>query len=246
MQASTGHAAGSHHHGDDEGDAAHGNENRTGPVENHQANVKRAGRHQMKFETVAARLDGLKFTQPREGRELYDFILRNAVQSILEIGFHHGVSTCYMAAALHEQGRGHIITLDQFGSRDKDPNLPELLAEFGLSDYVTPVFAERSYTWELYKLLAADPRPTFDFCFHDADHTWDTTSLAFFCMDKMLRPDGWMLFDDYGFTIEGSKSAMRQKRGKWPREERQTPAVAEVFRLLVAEHGDYGDVLFTK
>ena len=200
----------------------------------------------MDFGPVAERLDGIKFTTPESGRVLYDWIIDNKIESILEIGFHHGVSTCYMAAALDELGRGQIVTLDHRRSRTKDPNLPELLDEFGLADYVTPVFSERSYTWELYKLLATDPRPTFEFCFHDADHTWDTTALAFFCMDKMLAPGGWMLFDDYGWTIQSSESAMGQPRGKWPEEERRTPAVDEVFRLLILERPEYDNFELTQ
>lgn len=198
------------------------------------------------FDRVARRLEGIKYTTPESGRVLYDWIIERKIESILEVGFHHGVSTCYMGTALAKLGYGHITTLDLRGSRDKDPSLPELLDEFGLSQYVTPVFAERSYTWELYKLLNAEPRPAFDFVFHDADHTWDTTALAFFLMDKMLVPGGWMLFDDYPWTIEASDSVKQTTRGKFPEEERRTPAVAEVFRLLISERPDYGNFTLTK
>lgn len=202
------------------------------------------------FDEVVDRLEGVKFTTPKNGRVLYDFILDNKIEDILEIGFHHGVSTCYQAAALAERGSGHIVTLDHQISRDKDPNLPQLLDEFGFAEYVTPVFAERSYTWELYRLLAETPadrrsRQQVDFMFHDADHTWDSTSLAFFLGDLMLRPSGWMLFDDYRWTIQASEAAMNQERGKWPEAERRTPAVREVFRLLIEPHLDYQEPILT-
>lgn len=194
----------------------------------------------MDFDPVAARLEGVKFMPPRNGRMLYDWILEQRPRAILEIGFAHGVSTCYMAAALDELGRGHITTIDHESSPHTDPSLSELLDDLGLASYVTPVVAKRSFSWELYRLLDADPRPTFDFVFHDADHTWDSTVEAFFLADKLLAPGGWMLFDDYKWTIQGSAGAMRSPRGKYPKEERTTPAVAEAFRLLVDEHPSYG------
>ncbi len=202
------------------------------------------------FDEVAHRLHGVRFTTPGNGRVLYDFILDHGIEDILEIGFHHGVSTCYMAAALAERGSGHIVTLDHQISRDKVPNLPQLLDDFGFAEYVTPVFAERSYTWELHRLLAGAvtdqrDRQQFDFMFHDADHTWDGTSLAFFLGDLMLRPDGWMLFDDYRWTIQASKTAMHQPRGQWPEEERRTAAVREVFRLLIGPHPGYREPILT-
>jgi glycosyltransferase involved in cell wall biosynthesis/predicted O-methyltransferase YrrM len=211
---------------------------------------RRARSEPAAFDEVADRLRGIQFTNPENGRALYDFILDNKIEDILEIGFHHGVSTCYLAAAIAERGSGHIVTLDQRTSRDKDPNLPQLLDEFGFVDYVTPVFAERSYTWELYRLLTETStdrasRQRFDFMFHDADHTWDNTSLAFLLGDVMLRPGGWMLFDDYKWTIQASESAMNQRRGNWPEEERRTPAVKEVFRLLIEPHTDYREPILT-
>lgn len=211
---------------------------------------RRARTEPAAFDEVADRLAGIPFTTPGNGRVLYDFILDNEIEDILEIGFHHGVSTCYLAAALAERGSGHIVTLDHRSSRGKDPNLPQLLGEFGFAEYVTPVFAERSYTWELYRLLAEpstdrSSRQRFDFMFHDADHTWDYTALAFLLGDVLLRPGGWMLFDDYTWTIQASESAMNQERGTWPEAERRTPAVKEVFRLLIEPHTDYREPIVT-
>lgn len=198
----------------------------------------------MDFDIVADRLDGIPFTTPKKGRWLYDFILENGCKSILEVGFHHGTSTCYMAAALDELQEGHILTIDQKSSREKSPSLPSLLNELQLDGYVTPIFAERSFTWELYKLLSQVPRPEFNFIFHDADHTWDTTALSFFLMDKMLQQGGWMLFDDYKWTIDRA-TRPSQRLINYPEEERRTPAVAEVFRLLIDEHPSYGQFTVT-
>ncbi len=53
------------------------------------------------------------------GKKLYDFILASDVVNILELGFAHGNSTCYMAAALEERSEGHILTMDLASARDR-------------------------------------------------------------------------------------------------------------------------------
>src|SRR5258707_1117285 len=76
----------------------------------------------------------------------------------------------------------------------------ELLARLGLAGFVDVVHARRSYTWELMRLIESRVvegrcRPFFDLCFVDGAHTWDTDGLAFFLVEKLLRPGGWVVFD---------------------------------------------------
>ena len=54
-------------------------------------------------------------------------------------------------------------------------------------------------------LESADP-PEFDFVFLDAGHTWDVTGFAFFLVDRLLRPGGWLLFDDLNWSVTKSRS----------------------------------------
>ena len=184
-------------------------------------------------------------TLPARGRVLYDFVLHSGVQDILELGFAHGTSTCYMAAALHERGSGSIVTMDDQSARSRRPSIFELMERTGLGSFVHPVFADRSYTWELKKLIEAQSgtgpaRPMFDFCFIDGAHTWDTDGLSFFLADKLMRPGSWMLFDDLHWTYAASPSL---KDKPWvralPEDERRTPQVMKVFALLVYQHPGY-------
>lgn len=46
------------------------------------------------------------------GLFLYEFVLNNRPENILELGTWRGASAIYMAAALKSLGRGHIVTVD--------------------------------------------------------------------------------------------------------------------------------------
>lgn len=195
----------------------------------------------MRFDEVAQLLSGVPHTSRERGRQLYDFVLTERPRNVLELGFAHGVSTCYMAAALQELGEGHIVTLDSVRARQRNPSLPELLDAASLGSKVTPVYCERSYIWELRTLLREEYR--FDFAFIDGAHTWDVDGFAFLLVDKILRPGSWVLFDDLDWTIEGSPSLRNNlDMLNLPEEERQTPQIREVFDLLVRRDPNYGDL----
>jgi predicted O-methyltransferase YrrM len=194
----------------------------------------------MDIDKVAERLAGIPYTTPDMGRELYDFVQKEKPERILELGFAHGTSTCYLAAALDELGRGQIVTMDRRSAADREPNLETLLDELGLARYVTPVYAERSFTWELHHLIDRYEEPIFDFVFNDGGHHWDVAALSFFLTDRLLRPGGWMLFDDLEWTIAGSPEVRDRPWAKQrPRDERETAQVGEVFRLLVQRTPEY-------
>lgn len=194
----------------------------------------------MRFEDVNTIVAGTKFMTSTQGRIAYEFIVGQKLGRVLELGFAHGKSTCYLAAAVDELGdEGHVLTMDRAGVLDREPNLHELLDRCGLRHRVTPVIAETSYTWELMKLLDRDPQPRFDFAYIDAGHTWDVTGFGFLLVDRLLAPGGWILFDDLDWTLASSPT-MRERR--IPEEQRITPQVRKVFELLVRTHPGYVDV----
>jgi predicted O-methyltransferase YrrM len=161
-------------------------------------------------------------------------------RDILEIGFYHGKSSAYFAAILEDLGGGHLVTIDLENAGDREPNIHEVLAALGLGHRVTPVFAERSYTWELGKMIRATPRPQFDLCYFDGGHTWDATGFGFLLVDMLLRPGGWIIFDDLPWTIENAIPEMTRVPRHWREcsaDEQATPAVKMVFDLLVPHLG---------
>ena len=175
-----------------------------------------------------------------QGRAISEFIAANRVENILELGFQHGVSTCYMAAALAGRGRGSIVTVDLESARRESPCIEELLGRAGLRDRVTAFYEPTSYTWRLMRLLEEDPKPRFDLCYLDGAHSWFVDGFAFFLADRLLRPGGWLIMDDLNWTYDHSPAL---KDTDWvrsmPADEKTTQQVKRVYELLVKTHPDY-------
>ncbi len=199
----------------------------------------------MRFDEVAAIVGDVPHTSPHWGRKLYNHVLRTEACDILELGFAHGTSTCYLAAALDELGRGMVTSIDLPAARERRPSIYDLLDRTGLTRYVQPVVTDTSYLWELKRLIEARSsggscEPIFDFCFIDGAHTWDTDGFAFFLVDKLLRSGGWILFDDLDWSYASSPTL---RDADWvqhlPEEQRLAHQVRAVYDLLVRQHPRY-------
>jgi predicted O-methyltransferase YrrM len=191
-----------------------------------------------------AELDYQPLTSQGAGRLLYDFVLHSDVQDVLELGFAHGTSTAYLAAALHEKGVGRVTTIDRRAALSREPNIHGVLRHLGLEAFVRPVFAERSYNWELLRLLEGQTSgdqttACFDFCFFDGAHTWETDGFAFYLVDKLLRDDRWILFDDLHWSYAASPTSSSGEMDELPEEERTRAQLELVFDLLVRNHASY-------
>ncbi len=193
----------------------------------------------MDFDQVASHVDGVPHIRKSAGRRLYDFVVEHELRSVLELGTSHGVSTCYLAAAVDELGEGRVVTLDRRIAESLEPNVFELLARTQLSQHVDVILAERTFTWELRRLLDQPSPPQFDFVFLDAGHTWDVTGFAFFLVDRMLKPGGWMLFDDLNWSIAKSPSLSGGQWARYSEEEREAEQVRMVVDTLVQGDGRY-------
>ena len=203
----------------------------------------------MKFDDVRAALDGIPYLGVDEGWELYQFVVNHRPERCLELGHAHGVSSVYLAAAMEEEGRGHLDTVDLLTAGDRDPNLERLLERTGLGSRVTIHREKNSYTWFLKKRIEARSgngvcEPCYDFCFIDGAKNWTIDGLAYFLVDKLLRPGGWLLFDDYTWTM-GKHPGRMQSDGITVRslsqEEVSVPHIEAVYQLLVTQHPDYGN-----
>lgn len=196
----------------------------------------------MKLEDVAAVVDGLPWMKRPQARVMTDLIMAQRPRNILELGFKHGVSTCYMAGALDELGGGHVTTVDLTSARELSPNADELLGRLGLSDYVTVHYEETSYIWRLLEMLERSPRPQFDFCYLDGAHNWETDGFAFYLVDKLLAPGATLVLDDIDWSYEKSPTLQDEP---WvqamPRDQYEMRQLEKVFRLLVCEHPNYTD-----
>jgi predicted O-methyltransferase YrrM len=182
-------------------------------------------------------VEDLPYMTLKKAQVMQDFIHKHNISSILELGFYHGVSTCYMAAAIEEVDRGSIVSIDLESAQKRQPNIEELLGKCGYLDKVEFYYEPSSYNWRLMKLIEEQKR-TFDLCYLDGGHDWYNTGLAFFLVDKVLQPGGWIIFDDLDWTMEhiNTKWVLRK-----PEEERITPQVRKVWELLVKTHPHYSN-----
>jgi predicted O-methyltransferase YrrM len=197
----------------------------------------------MSIDTVQDVVAGIPHMTPRQAQTITSFMTEHDVHDVLELGFRYGVSTCYMGDSMRERDADwHITTIDLVGARDTDPNIEGLLDKLGLRDRVDVFYEPTSYTWRLMKMLEEDPNPRFDMCYLDGAHNWFVDGFAFFLVDRLLRPGGWIIFDDLYWTYDGSPNlsktdAVRQM----PAEEREAQQVKKVFDLLVKGHPAYGE-----
>jgi predicted O-methyltransferase YrrM len=168
------------------------------------------------------------------------FMEKYQVKNILELGFAHGVSTSYMAAALSRSGGGSVVTIDKEEARKRKPNIETFLARIGESDCVKIYYEPTSYNWRLMKFLEQDPRPEFDLCYLDGAHNWFVDGFAFFLVHLLLKPGGWIIFDDLNWSYAISPCLNKTEWVKnIPEDERVIPQVRKIYELLVKLHPDF-------
>src|SRR5215470_11200841 len=100
----------------------------------------------MKLEQISKYVGNTPYMRPEYGRIIYQFVLEHGPNEILELGFAHGTSSCYIAGALDELGRGHLTSVDIPWSATIKPTIEEQLQGSGLSSYVTVQRERSSYT----------------------------------------------------------------------------------------------------
>jgi predicted O-methyltransferase YrrM len=150
-----------------------------------------------------------------------------------------------MAAALEELGDGKITSIDREIARSEKPNIIELSDKTRLNNFITPIYANSSYIWELRKILKnniifPENKTTFDFCFIDGAHNFETDGFAFFLVDMLLNEGGIILFDDIDWSYQKSPTLQNQDFVKqMPDEEKNAEQIRDVLELLVATHPNY-------
>lgn len=184
----------------------------------------------------------------KQANEITTLIEDNNLTDILELGFAHGVSTTYMASALKRMGReGSITCIDLEHSKTRKPDIHELLSKIDTIDNINIYFEPTSYLWRLMKFLEEDPTPRFDLCYLDGAHSWFVDGFAFFLVDKLLKPGGWIVFDDMNWTYAKSPTNSKLEKVKlMPEDEKTTPQIKKVFDLLVKTHPNYHNFKETK
>ena len=101
----------------------------------------------MRLSDLQRRLKSIPHTGPEKGALLYRSVLDGRYSNCLELGFAHGVGTCYLAGALDERGEGSIVAVDFNSAMRREPRADRLLSDLGLARWAELVFSPSSYTW---------------------------------------------------------------------------------------------------
>jgi predicted O-methyltransferase YrrM len=205
----------------------------------------------MKFDKISTLLHGIPYTSLSKGKNFYNIIIKNKFQNILELGFAHGVASCYMAAALDEIGSGKIIVVDLEKSKNEKPNVEDLLNITKLSRYVDIFREKNSYNWFLNKEIEINTDdnnnciPKYDFVLIDGPKNWTIDGFAFFLVDKLLKTNGWICFDDYLWSYKDFLSSNMKvpnlNLNELSEDQINKPNIQEVFHKLVMQHQSYSN-----
>ncbi len=180
-----------------------------------------------------------------QGRIVFDHVAATRPAETLELGTAHGVGAAYMAAA------GTRVTTVDYANARYDPSPEDVLTRAGVRDRVEIVREFSSYTWWLKEQVAArsDPagncRPRFDFVYLDGAKNWTIDGLAVVLVEKLLKPGGWLLMDDLGWTYaqdphrEATDGIVHRELSD---PERTEPHLRAVFDLIVAQHPSFTEL----
>jgi predicted O-methyltransferase YrrM len=207
----------------------------------------------MDFDRVVEKVDGIPNMTPQQGRRIYDHLRETGATRVLELGTAHGVSAAYMAAAIEESG-GMVTTVDHaVATKLRDPQPGPVLERTGLSLSVNRVLVEdSSYTWWLGQQIESQTRsgqcrPMYDFVYIDGAHNWTIDGFSFVLVEKLLRPDGWLLLDDLGWAYGAPGTSTGPGQGPdalgLSSAECALPHMQRVFDLLVTQHASFGNFL---
>ena len=137
----------------------------------------------------------------KDGKVLYDLIIKNNYKSGLEIGTSTGHSTIWMAWAMSKTG-GKVITLEIDEGRHK--TAVENIKKAGLQDFVDARLADAHE--EVKKL-----KGKFDFVFSDADKGWYTQ--YFKDVDPKMEVGGCFTAHNVSNTYGGAGDFVKYVKG---------------------------------
>jgi len=177
-----------------------------------------------------------------------EFLASTDARTIAEVGVDQGASSEAILGWLNGRGVLHL-----FDFEDCLSNVAKRLRAKRLTNFVAHGNSRRtldSYNWSLMKLLQDSSAPVFDYVYLDGAHTWAIDALTFSLVDLLLKPGGYIDFDDYHWTIDRSPTVNPRVypriRDLYTDEQMQTKQVALIVDLLVRRPGRYEEVVANK
>jgi predicted O-methyltransferase YrrM len=128
-----------------------------------------------------------------EGDFIQEMIRSAQPQVSLEVGCAYGVSSLFICEALREVGADKHIVIDPYQHSHWEGIGLANLRRAGYDDIID------FHEVESYQYLSrlTEEHVTIDFAFIDGQHTFDYVLVDFFLIDKLLKPGGIIIFDDF-------------------------------------------------
>ena len=185
---------------------------------------------------------------PGPNAKTLGFLPTTSCRTIAEVGVERGQTSEGILQWLDGRGMLHL-----FDFEDQVAQTGQMLRDKGFSNFVTHGNSRctlDSYNWSLMEVLRDNPEPIFDYVFLDGAHTWAFDALAFFLIDLLLRPGGYLDFDDYYWTIASSPTVNPEANpvmnSLYTEAQILTPQVKIIVDLLVRRRDDYEEVVPNK
>ena len=176
------------------------------------------------------------------------FFAATGCRRYAEIGVYKGHTALKIAALLGGEGEIHL-----FDYEDRVRDVHHRLLVAGHGNVVAHANSRRlldSYNWSLMRVLAEHGGPVYDYVFLDGAHTWAHDALAFFLIDRLLLPGGYVDFDDYSWSLRDSPSmnprVFPDVEVLYSDEQINATQVALVIDLLVRADDRYDEVVPNK
>jgi len=177
-----------------------------------------------------------------------DMVKRVQPKVYAEVGIAVGSTTLAVAEILPADSEMYL-----FDFYDKVESVTAKLSKKGFTrvkGYGNSYKLRDSYNWSLMKLLSENTEPIFDYVFLDGMHTWDIEGFSFLLVDKLLKPGGYVDFDDYDWTLKGSPTLAPHlfplTSKLYTNEQIKTKQIKLVVDLLVKRNKDYVEILPNK
>ena len=174
---------------------------------------------------------------PEDGEALYAMAADvPAGQSIIEIGAHRGLSSCWLASGARDGHGAAVVSIDLWPDDGPDETPTEPWAERGaLERWWANMASIGAEAWSVRasgtEAAAAWPGTPVGMLFHDADHSFAGVRDDYLAWLPFLAPGCWVAVHDYyGAVPDGS--------GGWRRVGVLQAAVAQV----IVPSGSWSDV----
>jgi predicted O-methyltransferase YrrM len=136
-------------------------------------------------------------------RLLRDILARTPAPVVYEIGVGVGATTLPMARAMDNRGQLYL-----FSRRDDVLALAADLRQLGydnvVDDWGSDTRTYSGYHFELARGFVAGDLPAFDLAFIDGGHVFHLDAPAACILKELCRPGGYMVFDDWTWSLAGS------------------------------------------